>query len=436
MSEVGEQPPANVEPLKGKQLDQALKDLARERRVKPEVVSRFLAIDTEEIQSWPKVLGELAIPSGLLLTHLITLANVESLPPMGELPPRLHEFFQAVHNLTVNAARSPALKDHLPFLLLEAAPVWGFARTTPEVLKIRGKKGKIRELQKQTAEKAKAGELPFAMAEGHTAAFVGGGDLFADRLQEVKAADEVIQYAHLPLTTQVWQAIEKAGHQEKLFSALDHGDFTKAGEVLMLPVVEEDMFLPGEEGHDMSLDEMRALVSVLDAYCEARSVAKKRVVIVGRRTMVQEYAELGPGTKLERSRKFLHGLARELTDERGVEVEIIDPTELVMERIAKLSGGKTLNIYGTKESVERYGERFYAALGEMDYTVTEPNEIVRVLYNVSDVPTEVEATPDDIAIILDASRKQSLLDNGLPESQVIVVPDLVLDHLSLEVEES
>ncbi|KKQ52730.1 MAG: hypothetical protein UT19_C0003G0067 [Candidatus Woesebacteria bacterium GW2011_GWB1_39_10b] len=436
MNEITEIPKIEPVPLRGKELERTLSQLSADRGLEPHIVERFLITDLEKTQGLSS--ADKWIPASMMAAHLVSLATVnyagDTLPALGTLPPAIHELLQAVHNLTVNAANSPALRDHLPYLFLEGSVFYGAVKTVPNWLKLRDKKATAREQQTIVRQKTESGEMKFKMAQGHTAAFVGKGDWLADRLQEAKPDDQVMQYAQLKIDSGVWQIIQKLDRQEEVFETLDRGDFQSAGEVLILPVKDEDMFLPGDEGHDMSLDEIESLVSVLDAYCKSRNIESKRILIVGRKALKESYVTRTGDGEIETNSETLEERVKIMTQKRG-ETEIIDPTEIVMRRIMKLADGRKLTLAGTTASDERYGLRFFQALEEMGGYEPGTGEEIRVLYNITDIPTEMHVGDNDIAVILDPSKKQSLVNRGVPEENIIVVPDIVLDVLDKKVEE-
>jgi hypothetical protein len=423
--------------LKGKELDQALKNIREEKGLNPATVNRFLSIETSEVSRLSKLdkVVPLVLMAGYVATFAWTRLNPESLPI--QMPPALDQALQAIHNLTTNAARSPTVGEHLPFLLLEAAGIWGATKTIPNWLKARGKSQRIKEAQQTVKEEIDEGRFRFGMAEGHTAAFVGFGDPLADSLQQNKKSDEVMLYSHVKINNRVWQLLAKNGQQEEIYRVLDRGDFGKAGEVLLLPVKNEDMFLPDKTGHDMTIDEVAAMIDVVDAYCKSRSLSKKRIIIVGSKSMEESYVRRSNKEKTQESQKTLGGLVDEINQQRkDGKVEIIDPTEIVMKKIISLASGRNIEFVSTKESDQRYGERFMNLLTTMEYRPKENNNVVRVLYNISDIPTATKAGQGDIAVILDPSKEQVLEAKGLPKQNIIIVPDITLQTLSREVDKS
>lgn len=422
--------------LKGSELDSTVKSLAEDRGLNPKTVQRFLRVDSESVSRLGKV--DKWIPPALFAGYLLTYAATKTwgaqLPGLVELPTFSHELLQAVHNLGNNAAETPWLRDHLPYISLEFSVAWAGLKTLPNFLHLKGKGEKIEQLQTEVKRKIEKGEMRYEMAKGHTAAFVGNGDWLADQLQAIKPADQFMQYAHLKINKDVWQLIEKDRQQEEIFSALDRGDFAKAGEVLILPVKKEDMFLPADTGHDMTLDEIEGLISMTDAYCVARKIPLKRVIIVGRATLKEDYIERDQSGIIKSQSKTLNDLQSELEVKRvGVSTEIYDVTAETMKKIKDLAAGREITYRATKASDERYGERFYEALGEYRSTA---KSIVTVHYNINEKPTETGANSQDIAAVLDPSTKAVLIQKGMSEENIILVPELVLKDLSLEVEKN
>lgn len=429
--EAKEPKPNVVEPLKGPALDIALKDVRNNNGLFPTTVNRLLTIETA--QSPHLSIPDKIVPGALMAGYVATYAASRLAGgdfPSVDIPPVLHELLQAVHNLSQNSAKNPTLREHLPYILLEGAAIWAAAKTLPDWIRTRGKRQQVREAQQVVQGQVSGGEFKYAMAQGHTAAFIGLGDPLAESLQQANDPDQVMLYSHARIDNQVWQLISKNGQQEEIFQVLDRGNFQNAGEVLLLPVKYEDMFLPDKTGNDMTIDEIAAVVHVIDDYAKSRGIPTKNVVIVGSKDMQETYISRADTEQAEKSQKTLAELVDELNQQRtGAKVEIIDPTEIVMEKIDELARGRYIEFVSTEESDQRYGQRFYEQLKRRNYQPTT-SESVKVLYNITDVPTEVGAGKDDIAVIFDPPKKQGLLAKGLPEENIVVVPDITLQALS------
>lgn len=235
-------------------------------------------------------------PPTLLGIHLLSLTMLnqwgDTLPKMGTLHPLIHNSLQAVHNLSVNSADSSALRDHLPYIAFDLAGAWGILSGLRGLLLGRSGK-KIEAAQARVIEKITEGLFSYQMAEGHSAVFVGKGDIIGEALQDLLPPDQVMLYAYEKITSEVWQHIKRTGRQEEIFESLDRGDFERAREAVLLPVKDEDMFLPDETGHDMTLDEIRMMIDIFDTYSLDRNIPLKEVVIIGSKAMSQTYIEAG-----------------------------------------------------------------------------------------------------------------------------------------------
>jgi len=380
-------------------------------------------------------------PPALLGVHFLTLATLnqwgDSLPSFGTLPPLVHNSLQAVHNFSVNAADSPALREHIPYISLDLAGTWGLISGLRGLLLGRTGK-KIEASQIEVLQRIAEGIFRYEMVPDHSAVFVGNGDRIGELLQELLPLDQVMLYSHEKITSDVWQHIQQTGRQEEIFESLDRGDFKHAREAVLLPVKDEDMFLPDEIGHDMTLDEIRLMIDIFDAYSQERGIPQKEVVIVGSPAMSQTYIESNrlidsSGIDAIRTTVRLDEMVAQLNEGRDEnrQIKIIDPTELVMQKVMALANGRDISFISTEDSFRRYGERFFDALSQLDYKPTG-EEAVNVIYNITDIPTQTTASTRDIVIIIDPKMKEHLLQRGVPAEQIILVPELVTTELGIE----
>lgn len=424
-------------PLKGRELNNVLRSLSQERGIEPELVDKFLKVDAESIKGLPA--ADKWIPGAAVALHLVTRALVDTYPQMPkgpDLPLLAHNFLQAVYALPNMAASSPALRDHVPYLLFTFGASWAGIKSLPTWLGIEGKSRKVEKLQEKVKGKVEAGEMEYQMKPGHTAAFVGAGDPLADALQNEKGDSMVMQYADVPISQKVWELVKSTGTQEEIFRSLDRGGFESAGEALILPVRAEDMILPGENGHDMSLDEIAAKVRIVKEYCDSRKIPNKRIIMVGDFDHEEVYSRRTGENSTELTKKSLGTLVDELETELKVKIERIDPTKDVMKKVVDLAQGRQIEYHATKVSDERYGQRFYRELEIAGYKPTGA-EAVRVFYNINDIPTESHVGLDDLAIVLDESVYGKLTKTGkFKEEHIICAPLFVRQEVGLEIDKS
>ncbi len=413
-------------PLNGPELREVLDALSLERGLGPLEVERFLKLDPESVRPLGKI--DIIYPIAAVVVYAVTRTIFETYPevPKGiELPLWAHNFLQALWALGNNAADSPAVIDHLPYISLLLGGIWGIKNTLPKFLRGDSFVDRVTRAQEKVASAVAAGEMKYRMREHHTAAFVGKGDPLADTLQKVKGPAMVMQYADSPINEKVWQLIPTNGNHEQIFQALDRADFTQAGEVLILPVKAEDMILPGPDGHDMSLDEIAAKIRISAKYCRVRKIDQKRIFVVGDLDHEENYAKRTGEDEAETSIKTLKQLLNEVQADlilQGMQVEIIaeDTTKDTVAEVVRLAGGRKIEYHSTRQSDERYGLRFYKELKLIGYQANpDMTAKSRVFYNITDIPTEMNVDPDDIAIVLDKSVKERLMAAGFKPENII-----------------
>jgi hypothetical protein len=419
--------------MKGKELRQFMNDIAHDRELDAGKVDKFLAINVnkKEIN-----ISDFAITGTSLALHIAALSVLNyygnTLPTLGQIPPALHAFFQAVHNMTVNNVESMALRDHIPFIFLGISILYPTGRLAfKNMLNILP--SKIEKYQKIIKDKVGKGELQYSMNQNHTAAFVGAGDELANLIQEKNEPGSFIQYAHNQVDSNIWKLLKKGANEKEIFKILDNGNFTKAGEVLLMPVKKEDMLLPGKNGHDMNLDEIETMIDILDAYCDKNEIPRKKIIVVGSRDLEQVYGIVTPEGYKAFSKKSLDGLVYDLKEKRSAGIEIVDPTkDIILPEIIKIADGKRIIFRGTEESVERYANTFYDTLNKMGYRATK-NEEIFFDYNINDIPTQTTAGSEDICAILDPTAKEALLRKGIPEKNILIVPEMAVNYIDSKI---
>lgn len=394
-----------------------------------------LSVDPNALQSYKAL--RVAIPiilfGGYVATYAITHQEAFPINRGAELPWVVNGALQAIHALSNNSAQESYLAYHVPFIFLElfgissVAGVWDF-------LNKRGLASRAREAKILLQNRIKEGTQTYTMPHSHTAVFEGQGDWIAEALQQRRQTD-VMRYASVPIDSTIWQLFDPALGDEHLSQALTRADFQSAGEILLLPTMKQHLFLPDSVKHkDMSLDEMEDLVGFVDS----ESDEKKRVIIVGSGKFSDEHVSthLMNGT-VDKSSKTLDQLVVELEEARGASVQLIDPTQLIMQRIFDLASGRPLVFSANAQGDVEYKTRFQTEVGEAQeggrYTPDTSLSEVRVVYNVDDAPTRVQAKNGDIVVILDSRKRAKLIERGIPEDHILCVPEIVLDKVDQEV---
>lgn len=432
-----------TKPLNRSELQEVLDALSFEQGLDPLTLERFLKLDPETVRPLGKI--DIIYPIATIVIYASIKALIEtfSVIPKGlELPPAVHHFLQALWGLGSSTAASAAILDHLPSITLLLGGIWGIKNTLPKFLRGDSFVDKVTRDQAKVAGDVAAGKMRYKMQDHHTAAFVGRGDPLADTLQTEKGLDMVMKYADQPLTEKIWQLIPPNGNHDEIFQALDRADFPRAGEVLILPVKAEDMVLSDSAGHDMSLDEIAAKIKISAKYCQSRNIDQKRIVVVGDLAHAESYSKRISEHEAEISTKTLEQLLTEVRADltaQDIQVEIIaaDTTKDTIAEVARIATGRNIEYHATRQSDERYGLRFYKELKLIGYQAKpEAASTSRVFYNITDIPTEMNVEPDDIAIVLDQSVRERLIAAGFKPDNIICPARRIQAKLSEMVDET
>lgn len=423
-------------PLDSRQLGGIIVDINAGNRMPLRTVREFLGTPIDAVTNFESSKIDKLVPTVLGVGYIALFGVVktyqENLPSFGTLPQLAHNVLQAVHNISTNSADTPAIRDHLPFILGETAAGWlGLRTALPKLRNFSKNKAANAAINAQDtlSKRVESGTMPYQLPEGATVALVGNGDPLASELSRLHP-DSVLQIAHSKVDG-LWTHLPKDASLKATFEAFDKANIENAGEIMILPTVEQHQFLPGADNHDMSVDGIVAQINSIDEYCKAHGIPPKKVIVVGSKQQTESYvATAQDGTITEQETETLEQRLEELITMRGGKIEILDPTEIIMDKIVQLAEGRNIIFKATEESTKLYGNRFVEALNRQEYTVEDEGEPVTVRYNITDIPTRNFASSNDIAIILDPSQKSALLSKGVSEDRIIVVSNEILKAMS------
>lgn len=417
-------------------------DFAAQRGIDPEIVERFLSPDSNE----PSLDIEKYLPQVLFAAYLVTnvmkAASPELLGHAGldiEIGEWWHNALNGVHDIGNNTVNEPTVAAHMPYVFLEASIATGFARIS-ELLR-----SKTLEKRKEEIRAAQeAGELRYKMAEGHTALFSVGTSALVDILDKKLLPNELMVYSKEKTGLPVWQKISSRVDQRRLYASFDRADLQGAGEIVLSATNDAHMFLqqPGHEKID--IDGIVGMIETVDDYCEDREIPHKPIIIVGDRhagiTRVQR--DVGNGEReypetleqrvemmnIERKKMRRHG-------KKGPqEIELIDPTDIVLEKIVQLAGGRPIVLATTSHGSKEYGAELDTLLQERGYFEKEVSgNPVYLRYDISDAASSVERAninpKDEIVVVVEREYKQRLVRRGVPEGNIVIVEDLLGEYI-------
>ncbi len=320
--------------------------------------------------------------------------------------------------------QSASLGDHIPALTLSAAIVaTGFfaLQEAGQLLYGHSWRNRYENAQKLAISRLHTGTLRWSIQADSTVAFVGSGDPLAKTIADQKPGD-IVQFASQPVNGQ-WVYLGNQPTQKELETAYELADIGNAGELLFLPTRASQEFLPGRDDFEFTIGQIVHYIQAADDL-----VGPKDVLVIGsRQRMYQTYSETThsmdtPDPHVDTLEKAME----KPQDSRGHPIHLIDPNEVIAERIIQIAGGAPISYYTTSKSAKIYQRRFHELLSPA--SIGDPGkEGYRVLYGLADYTTVNNTVgPHDIAVIIDPSQKPKMVDRGVNPDHILVVADEVL----------
>lgn len=287
--------------------------------------------------------------------------------------------------------------------------------------------------QANLKQRIEEGSVNYDLKKGHSILFVGKGDFIAQQFTENHSQNETITLAETKQTyTDVWQLYNTESHEENLNNALECAEANRAGEYIFFPVQDIHLFLPSPTAYDMPPHR-------LDLHCQyiRRMETRKRwdrnpIFIVGdkfHKSLVQT----------EDKSKVLEGsediISVESIAQRYPDVNVIDPTDIVIKRILKMAKDRKIVFRATVDGIKEYKSRFYERLEKLGYKPnTKEKGLFIVGYDIYEDQIEQQKLcgklDDYYPVVLSKNVHDALINNGHSGTELIYVPDLVINELT------
>lgn len=421
--------------LKGKMLSQALRDLSQDVGLSPGVVADFLAVNPEnKITRFEKIAPLVFFISSIAAWMLnYALRDTVSLP----LPQPIHYLLQAIHSfpLIKQPVANNNLVEHLPVILGELT-LLAMGRLGISL----SAKSSLQKKQEIVAQQVQKGEFKYRLNDDFTAAFVGEGDVLANRLFARLPAGEMILLSNRPLGETTHQFLghrqtdeARETYKERMHNIFDRIQLARAGEIMLFPVTAEDMFLPDPiKGHDMRLYEIKRYIELVDDYCRDKGIEQKSVFIIGSKAMSDTFVRFDPQTKTRKKKIVsLADIVFILNKDRTKKIKVVDPDEIVMQKIIEVAQGRKIDFVSNTDGAERYQKLFEILYKKTKYRPNKSRGMpLRLTYYIGDPEQEIgdpfsylggeEAVIGISSQVRNAARKR-----GIPDKNIIAVSELV-----------
>lgn len=408
--------------------------------------SSLTPFEIEEILSFEKVEKELAIVS-LLKKSAVPLALtvgfaiavfperaeilVKTLPSWTNLPTPVVNGADYFWNILSEPVGKSNIIFHLPNIILYSFGVLGIKKLFEAidrrtwVDRVNIAKGILR---KSTEE----GTLFLKLKKGHSALFLGNGDFIGQQfVVDNKIDNTVVISGSKPLFTNAWNYYNPDSSYDDLKNVLERVCSTNTGEYIFFPVKDDQIFLPSENAYDLSPHKLDILCQDIRSIEKKNSWKAKRILIVGdkfHKSFVQSEDQKGK-VKGSEDDISISSIAQKYPN-----VTLVDPTDIVLTYILRISKGRKIVFRATKEGIFEYKKRFYARLELLGYkNETNKKGVLTIGYDLFEDQTEQQTLSgkvnDYYPVVLSKAVGDALLRNGYKKDEFIYVPDLVLSEL-------
>jgi len=286
---------------------------------------------------------------------------------------------------------------------------------------------------KETLEKEmEKGSMQYRLQNRHTLLFIGRGDFIGEQFCIRNKPDDVITLAtHKPNYTRHWTKYDITNSYAMLEKAMLLAAAKNAGEYILFPVKDTELFLPGEREYDVSPEKVEVLIQTIRDVESVNGWEPKRIIIVGDRKQITMVRTETKNAVLEDS---LENISLTSIDKDIRKVTIVDASDLVVKEILRRHPGKRIYLRTSIDGSNAYKKRFYDRLEELGYNDNSSyNQSVIIGYDMYEEQVQRatfrNTSQDYLPIVLSKETYDALHRKGFTKNQFIYVPDLVLTEL-------
>lgn len=425
--------------LPKKKLIELAKRVEQSEKLTPEQVSLLLNFEKRKEQnivaSWLKFL---ALPLSLALGFLSSVFPdnfnrfIKTFPSWTNLNPQLLAGIDYLWDILGDPVKKANIIYHLPNLVLYSVSFFGIKKIF-ESLEKRTWLDRVYKAQSVIQSQITEGKVNYALKKGHSLLFIGSGDYIGTQFVLNHKADEAITIAKTkPAYSLIWNHYDVTSMYEDLKNILARCDGKTAGEYLFFPVVDNEIFLPGPKAYDVSPHNLDILCQDIRMVEKELRWKPRRIIIIGdkfHKSFVQS----------EDSKKIIpksqESITLETIAKKHQPAIILDPSDVVTEKIIEIAKGRKIVFRATKEGIKEYKKRFYERLKMNGYKQSKKKKgVLTIGYDLFEDLTEQQtlsrSIDDYYPVVLSKAVYDALIRNGYKKEEFLYVPDLVLQKLS------
>ena len=414
------------------------KKIKSKQPVSPTDIDVIIHLDTEDKKTpLQSILTKIALPGSIALGMTMAafpafyIRIVAALPAWTNMKPDMLNAVDYVWGILGKPVKQPNFIYHIPNIILYSFGVIGVKKLF-EFVRRKTWLDQVNQAKETLEKQIEKGSVNYDLREHHSILFLGNGDFIGEEFVENSEKDNVISLATMkPVYTEHWIRYFISSSFETLNKALTLGDAYNAGEYILFPVKDTELFLPAEKEYDISPERVEVLIHMIRDIERMNKWEPKRIVIVGDRKQIT-------CIRTETKSKVLDDTQEDVSlmsiDKDMRKVTIVDASDLVVKEIMRRYPERRILFRSSVEGSSTYKKRFFDRLDEMGYDDEKNYEkSVVVGYDLQEEQVARESfrtrTQEYLPIVLSKDLHDALLRNQYKPEQFIYVPDLVLASL-------
>jgi hypothetical protein len=412
--------------------------ILKNERTTPDEISEILKFElNEKDNSYISFLKRYAVPLSLALGAIIAIFAAEFaaftsiLPEWTNLSPRMLAGLNYLWSIIGDPVDQENILYHLPNIFLYGFGIIGI-KSLIDSINHKTWLEKVLLAQSMLRENISNGNLNLKMPKGHSLLFVGHGDFIGAQLAIDQGENKtVVVSAEKPQYTNIWNKYDIATQYENLKVTIEKCDAKSAGEYIFFPVKDDQVFLPNETAYDLSPHKLDIICQNIRNIERDFSLEEKRIIIIGDKFHKSFVLSEDQEREIENSEDVI---SLESITTRYKNITLLDPSDIVLNKIIEIAGGRKIIFRATKDGINEYKKRFYDRLFELGYKQNENKKgILTIGYDLSEDQTEQQTLhkkDDYFPVVLSKDVRDGLIRNGYKDGEYLYVPEIVLTKLS------
>ncbi|MBC8045614.1 MAG: hypothetical protein H7Y00_02340 [Fimbriimonadaceae bacterium] len=291
---------------------------------------------------------------------------------------------------------------------------------------------KVNEAKTTLQKNIEKGNILYALHEHHSILLIGKGDFIGEQFCLNSKIDNVITLGSSePSYTNHWIKYDISNSYSSLEKALLHADAESAGEYVLFPVKDTELFLPGEKQYDVAPEKVEIMIHTIRDVEKMNNWEPKRIIIVGDRKQI---TCVRTETKKSVLEDTIEDISLTSIDKEIRKVTILDASDLVIKEILRRFPNRKIYLRTSVDGSNMYKKRFFDRLEELGYNDEIENTTSLVVgYDIYEEQVEREIfkskLQEYLPVILSKDAHDAILRKGYSKEQIMYVPDLVLTEL-------